>query len=144
MKVMDSGYISTTYSSGSESIVMTVRIDGATYSENLSLERVQGDTAPNVQFMQDMEGTIFYTVFGPKLSTMRFMCSDPNRMCVDGEITGGPTVITDLQNKIKIRELPIVSMVYRNTMFRGYLSAIELDTNREHPLFTMVVVGTVV
>ena len=129
---------------GSRNAVLSVNFDGGSANMAVALLSTDGGASPNVQFLQDMAGTLYYTVFGPKMSSMMFTCSDPLELCSKGSILKADDILQTLTQRIARRELPQGTMVYGKSVFRGYVYQVDLKTSTNNPIFSVTIIGTFV
>lgn len=120
--------------------VLRVDMEG-TRDLPVAVIRFAGGAAPSAQYLQDMDGNIYYTVFGHKMTGFKFICDDPNDLCNPGEVTSLLAVLDRLREAIEEREIPVVTMAYKGNVFTGYLNEVAFESDRERPFFTLNIIG---
>ncbi|NBK23085.1 MAG: hypothetical protein EOM68_13780 [Spirochaetia bacterium] len=106
-----------------------------------AIVKAQGSIGANTQFMQDMEGAIYYMVFGQKMSPMRFICYELENNCNLKDMSSTPDFLNALKDKIAKSELPEVTLVYGNVTIRGYLHEVNFESERGKGIYIIGILG---
>lgn len=127
---------------GDVSALFTFTVDGSRVSVPVII-KAQGAVNANAQFMQDMEGTVYYMVFGQKMSLMRFICHEPENVCEGDDLSRTPEYLNLLKESITQSELPEATLVYGRTTIKGYINEIAFESERGKGTYTVSLLGKV-
>lgn len=127
---------------GDVSALFTFTVDGDKVAVPVII-KAQGAVSANAQFMQDMEGTVYYMVFGQKMTPMRFICHEPENVCGENDLSRTPDYLSLLKESITQSELPEATLVYGRTTIKGYINEIAFDSERGKGIYTVNLLGKV-
>ncbi len=102
---------------------------------------VEGGIGANNQMVQDLQGDIYYVLFGQRVTTYRLACMSLPNLCGSAQGIGPGAVGNILKNSLLKGTLPGISITYDGLVLKGYLLSVTFNTTHASSKFDITVAG---